>query len=757
MMRLKKATFIIYITVAVLLLSSCGPAAQAYEELIEPESEITTYRRVERRDIGKQEISSAIVKGTDYCHFFEKSVKIKSINVKLGDYVKEGDILCEADIDSTKNEIEDLRKELALLEAEHTFDTKAYEVKKKILDLNEEYSKYDKNFGDGTQTDIDNAGNDILLNEEDKEYSDLLYEFKKEKINESIASLNKIVKEGVIKSRKSGYVTYIKDLKDSLVANPNENVVIITDYDDIYLESSIDANNYKYKDFDVKYALVEGEKIDITEFYYSDAEIAYFRAQGTYPTQRYKTTSEANLKAGDILILCFMKKNIRDVICIGNDSLKTDEGGKFVYVRKEDGNTEKRYVETGEKDDHYTEITSGLSEGEYVLYSQEEIVPTVSKETEIKLDDYVQIQSMNMEKAYDSSYCYANKQKGEIEEIFVKDGQEVKKGDALFKVKIDSKKSTIVELENDITSEDREHENRVTSFNERYEEYNKLKNDSKTDVANNEKKLKDIKNSINSGTLSAQELADANADKAILEDMINRENYTVKFNELYLEELEIERQREQKEHESAIALLKKHLTEAKKEDDGSGYETVYAVMDGTIKVHSSYKKGDTIEANTRILYSFTYSENKVRITDSKYTPSGYTFYFGDDDHSYEARCVSSFYKGQTFFFTIGDKVYGTTCTNTDTSMVAEVKDSTFFDNEIKNYNAQVETVRFNNIVLVPREFVFVEEDFEGKKSSYVWVLKNNEPCKEYISYADNGGLGDYMVLSGVNVGDTLVK
>ena len=266
-----------------------------------------------------------------------------------------------------------------------------------------------------------------------------------------------------------------------------------------------------------------------------------------------------------------------------------------------------------------------------------------------------------------------------------------------------------------------------------------------------------IKNSINSGTLTAQELADANADKAILEDMINRENYTVKFNELYLEELEIERQREQKEHESAISLLKKHLTEAKKEDDGSGYETVYAVMDGTIKVHSSYKKGDTIEANTRILYSFTYSENKVRITDFKYTASGYTFYFGDDDHSYEARCVSSFYKGQTFFFTIGDKVYGTTCTNTDTSLVAEVKDSSFFDKEINHYNAQVETVRFNNIVLVPREFVFVEEDFEGKKSSYVWVLKNNEPCKEYISYADNGGLGDYMVLSGVNVGDTLVK
>ena len=757
MMRLKKATFIIYILAIAMLTSSCGPKAQAYEELIEPESETTTYRRVERRDIGKEEISSAFVKGTDYCHFFEKSVKIKSINVKLGDYVNEGDVLCEADIDSTKNEIEDLRKELALLEAEHNFDTKAYEVKKKILDLKEEYSKYDKNFGGGTQTDIDSAGNDILLNEEDKEYSDLLYEFKKEKINESIASLNKIVKEGVIKSRKSGYVTYIKDLKDSLVANPNENVVIITDYDDIYLESSIDANNYKYKDYEVRYALVDGEKIDITEFYYSDAEIAYFRAQGLYPTQRYKTSSSANIKAGDIVILCFMKKNVRDVICVGKDSLRNDEDGKFVYVRKEDGNTEKRYVEIGESDDHYTEITSGLVEGEEVLYTQEEIVPVVSKETVIKLDDYVQMQSMNMEKAYDASYSYSNKQKGEIEEIFVEDGAEVKKGDPLFKVKIDSKKSTIVELENEITSEDRDHENRVTGFNESYEQYNKLKNDSKTDAANNEKRLKDVKNSINSGTLTPQELSDANEEKGFLEDEINRENYTVKFNELYIEELEIERQREQKEHETTIALLKKHLAEAKKEDDGSGYETVYAVMDGNIKIYSSYKKGDAVEANTKMMYSYTYSDNKVRITDSKYVASGYTFNFGDDDHSYEAKCVSSFYKGQIFYFTIGDKVYGTVCTNTDTSLVAEVKDSSFFDKDIKNYNALVETLRFNNIVLVPREFVFVEEDFEGKKSSYVWVLKNNEPCKEYISYADNGGMGDYMVLSGVNVGDTLVK
>ena len=98
MMKFKKATFITYITAFALLLSSCGPAVQEYEELIEPQSEVITYRSVQRRDVGKEEIGKAVVKGTDYCHFFDKSVKIKSINVKLGDYVNEGDVLCEDEI-----------------------------------------------------------------------------------------------------------------------------------------------------------------------------------------------------------------------------------------------------------------------------------------------------------------------------------------------------------------------------------------------------------------------------------------------------------------------------------------------------------------------------------------------------------------------------------------------------------------------------------------------------------------------------------
>ncbi|MCR4695772.1 MAG: efflux RND transporter periplasmic adaptor subunit [Lachnospiraceae bacterium] len=758
MKSMKKASFITYILAAAILLSSCTPSSQEYEELIEPVSEVTTFRSVQRRDIGKEVTNFAVVKGTDYCHFFEKSVKIKSINASIGQFVNEGDVLCEADIDSVKSELEGLKSELALLEEEHKLDQKDLEVRKKILELNEEYSRYDKNFGSGSQSDVEEAGNDLLIYEEDKEYANLLYEFKKEKINESMTSLNKIVKEGVIKARKSGYVTYVKDLTYSVEANPNENIVIVTDYDDLYLESQISTQNYQYKSYEVKYALIDGEKKEIEEYDYTDAEAAYYRVQGMYPAQRFKTVSDCELKIGDTVIICFIQKDRRDCICVGNDSLRVDEDGRFVYVKKDGNEVEKRYIEVGERDNHYTEVISGLEEGEEVLYIQEETVPIVSKEAVITLDDYVLIDSVRfMEMAPEASYSYANRQKGEMYEIYVKDNDEVKKGDALFKVKIDSKKSGIVELENMITAEDRSHENLVTGFNEKYEDFNKAKNDNKTDSQNNEKRLTEVKNSLKAGNLTPEETSSLNEEKSLLEDTINRNNYAVKFNELYLEQLQIERTREQKEHEASIASYKRQLSELKKIDDGSGYETVYAVADGTIKIHSSYKEGDVLEANTRVMSSSLYSKDKVKITASMPAETGYVFNIVSDDVNYEATSLSGSFKGKTYFFTIDQKVYGTTCTNNSDGVIAKVSDESFFDKDLKGRITQIEAMRINNVVMVPREFVFTEVNEENSKSKYVWVLKNNIPNKEYISCADNSGLGDYIVLAGVNVGDTVVK
>jgi RND family efflux transporter MFP subunit len=56
-----------------------------------------------------------------------------------------------------------------------------------------------------------------------------------------------------------------------------------------------------------------------------------------------------------------------DALVVPLSALKTDAQGSYVFVLKEDGTQEQRYVETGIYSDEYVEILSGLDEGERVV------------------------------------------------------------------------------------------------------------------------------------------------------------------------------------------------------------------------------------------------------------------------------------------------------------------------------------------------------------------------------------------------------
>ncbi|HNS15966.1 MAG TPA: hypothetical protein PKM08_11595, partial [Syntrophorhabdaceae bacterium] len=61
-----------------------------------------------------------------------------------------------------------------------------------------------------------------------------------------------------------------------------------------------------------------------------------------------------------------------DVIVVPNGAIRFEEGKNVVYVRSKD-KAERRAVTTGIRDDRFTEIISGVSEGERV------IIPAVKK------------------------------------------------------------------------------------------------------------------------------------------------------------------------------------------------------------------------------------------------------------------------------------------------------------------------------------------------------------------------------------------
>ena len=355
---------------AVLTLTACNNGRNV-PELVEPVGGQQTFRPVSRRNMGKMDILVGNVTAKQYCHFFKDNVAIDSIECSIGQYVNEGDVVCKADVEAVKQQIDSLNAQVKLLNIAHSEDATINECLLENATNNKQLTEYMKNMGQASEEDIKNAENQIDMCYENERYSKEMYDYQLKKLNESIAELQKIADDGTLKAKKSGYVTYVKSLEDGNLAKANENVVVISDYDDKYIEILETTNSYKFSKYELKFAYIDGIKTPITELNYTEEELAYANAEKAYPLQRFVPVEDVDLTLGDKVVLQFYKFDKNDVLCVGRDSSQSDEDGLFVYVKNEDGTLEKRYYEAGLFDTFYIEVLDGLEEGEMVLYEQE--------------------------------------------------------------------------------------------------------------------------------------------------------------------------------------------------------------------------------------------------------------------------------------------------------------------------------------------------------------------------------------------------
>ena len=367
-----------------------------------------------------------------------------------------------------------------------------------------------------------------------------MYEFQKRKINESITDLNKIVNDGVIKAKKNGYVTYKKDLKSGNTASAYENLVTITDPDDLFIVSTGDTRSYNYSKYPVKFAFIEGKKVPITEYSYTDSEAVFAKAQNMYPIQRFKTEEEVDIKMGDYILMEFYSTDKNDCLVVGKDSVNTDDTGSFVYVRSDDGSLEKKYFEMGAADEHNYEVVSGLEEGEMVLYTQEATLPKMDGQYEVKLKTFAQSETAKgIKYVEESTHSYFSTDEGEVDEIYVTELQEVKKGDPILRIVIDSEKGKLVGIENMIKSENRDYDNFVKDSEKKYEDLNKTISDSANESKVSVARLEEIKKALADPNTSASDMLDLSKEKAKLEMETNGRAYDIKYAEMDLKVLEI--------------------------------------------------------------------------------------------------------------------------------------------------------------------------------------------------------------------------
>ena len=139
------------------------------------------------------------------------------------------------------------------------------------------------------------------------------------------------------------------------------------------------------------YTMIDGKRYDLEEYSYTNQEIAAAQSASKLPYVRFKLKGADNkkiLKTGTDTPLYFSTSDATQVLVVGNDSLYQDGDKYFVYVKTESSDKERRDIKIGASDDNYTEVVSGLSEGELVYYDSDSAIPSDYTTYDIKLNNF---------------------------------------------------------------------------------------------------------------------------------------------------------------------------------------------------------------------------------------------------------------------------------------------------------------------------------------------------------------------------------
>ena len=229
--KYKKLTALLIAVQLLTLLSGCGSTYSEIPELIEPVSAIASYRPVSKRIVASTVYIDGVVVPTEYPSFAREGVDIASIEVGVGDYVEEGSVVATAVGNS--DEIDSVSRDIASLNRKRT-------MTKNISDKTIEKLGYEKKIKEYLQDEqgIRDKTSQIETEKENQRYQLALIDSQISSKNETLTELQSKSEGTVFYAAHSGYVSYVKDVSASNHAEANENVVVISDYDDLYIDTT---------------------------------------------------------------------------------------------------------------------------------------------------------------------------------------------------------------------------------------------------------------------------------------------------------------------------------------------------------------------------------------------------------------------------------------------------------------------------------------------------------------------------------------
>ncbi len=352
-------------------------------ELIDPVADIEAIRPVTKRIVGRVETLEGSVIPKEYPCFPTTAVAISEVMVGIGDFVKEGEVVAKADTASLTEEYEEVIRQIEQLTRHKAMAGDVSELTLEKLGIERETEQILNDLYE-----LEKKDTEIALQKEEYRYDMAITDSDLKALTERRDKLKKELDSRTYTAPHDGYVTFIKDFCKTNYVETCENIVVISDYEDLYIEATgVASNRYRYADYQSKWTYLDGQKVEITEHPYSPEELSYAEGAGKNPFQSFDPV-RGKLSLGSNLILFFLNGDSEEKLAVGNDSINRENGEDFVYVRNASGEPEKRIVELGATDGLYTEVKSGLTEGENVFYTNQYLPPSQYETIEASLEDY---------------------------------------------------------------------------------------------------------------------------------------------------------------------------------------------------------------------------------------------------------------------------------------------------------------------------------------------------------------------------------
>ncbi len=286
--------------------------------------------------------------------------QIRSLNVKQGEMVQQGQLLASLDVEDMEDKIPGLAHE--------------YDVNVLKLQQQRELKEFDKAsantlFANGGMGTKDPNILNQKLSDIDKQYRDVIQDLE-DAVSLSSARLREAkeqVQQGMIYAPVTGEVTFLSNVTEGSYSTVGETVVTVSDLSACYfliekleyLDSIKEGETYE-----VQTGL--GDNIETYEV--TPAGMESWEEEGCMRFGVVDDNALVELGTQGKLIVNLGEKT--QVLCIPSEAIHTTEDGYYVYLLK-DGIRQMQTVEIGLSGEEKTEITAGLKENDIVILKQE--------------------------------------------------------------------------------------------------------------------------------------------------------------------------------------------------------------------------------------------------------------------------------------------------------------------------------------------------------------------------------------------------